>query len=412
MIRNGRAVVAVGLTYVVFAMLLNSVGTVILQSIQSFGVTKLEAGRLEAYKDLPIAITSFLVASFLPRIGYRRAMIAALVLEGVAAFAMPFLSAFWAMKLMFFCIGVGFAHVKVAAYSSIGLLTRDSKGHASLTNLIEGVFMVGVLGSYWLFSLFVDHDNPADPSWLHVYWALSAIALAAAALWAVTPLDEAAAKAPDTKPGIRQMAGLAATPLAVVFLASAFLYVLIEQAIGTWLPTFNAEVLHLPPAMSIQATSIFAACIALGRLGAGLVLARMAWFPFLSICLGAMSGLVLLTLPLASGVQPMAEANWLQAPVAAFMLPLIGLFMAPIYPVINSVILSALPKHDHAPMTGLIVVFSALGGTFGSFVTGFLFDRLGGQTAFYMALVPMGAIAVTLTLLNRRAKVMEMVVHR
>lgn len=402
--RNGRAVLAVGLTYVVFAMLLNAVGTVILQSIQSFGVTKLEAGRLEAYKDLPIAITSFIVASFLPRIGYRRAMIAALVLQGLAAALMPFLSSFWAMKLMFFCIGVGFAHVKVAAYSSIGLLTQDKQGHASLTNLIEGVFMLGVLGSYWLFSLFVNHDNPADPSWLNVYWVLSALAFAAAALWVVTPLDESEAQAHDAKPGIRQMAHLAVTPIAVVFLASAFLYVLIEQAIGTWLPTFNAEVLHLPAAMSIQATSIFAACIALGRLGAGVALARIGWFPFLAFCLAAMTALVLLTLPLADGVQPMAEANWLSAPIAAFMLPLIGLFVAPIYPVINSVILSALPKHEHAAMTGLIVVFSALGGTFGSFVTGFLFDRLGGHTAFYMALVPMAAIAVTLFLLNRRTR--------
>lgn len=402
--QNRRAVIAVGLTYIVFAMLLNSVGTVILQSIQSFGVTKLEAGRLEAYKDLPIAVTSFIVASFLPRVGYRRAMIIALVLVGATAFTMPFLSAFWAMKLMFFCIGVGFAGVKVAAYSSIGLLTQDKQGHASLTNLIEGLFMVGVLGGYWLFSLFVNQGDPADPAWLNVYWVLSALALATAALWAVTPLDESEAQAPDAKPGLTQMARLAVTPIAVVFLASAFLYVLIEQAIGTWLPTFNAEVLHLPAAMSIQATSIFAACIALGRLSAGLALRRIAWFPFLALCLGSMAALVLLTLPLASNVQPMAAANWLAAPAAAFMLPLIGLFMAPIYPVINSVILSALPKHAHAAMTGLIVVFSALGGTFGSFVTGFLFDRLGGQTAFYMALVPMAGIAVTLFLLDRRTR--------
>lgn len=399
---NRRAVIAVGLTYIVFAMLLNSVGTVILQSIQTFGVSKLEAGRLEAFKDLPIAITSFLIASFLPRFGYRRSMIAALGLVGLACVSMPFLSTFWAVKVLFTCIGISFAAVKVSAYSTIGLLTRDRQGHASLTNLIEGLFMVGVLGGYWLFSLFVVADQPADAGWLDVYWLLGGLALLAAILWALTPLDETAAQAPESKPGIAQMARLAVLPISIVFLASAFLYVLIEQAIGTWLPTFNAEVLHLPAAMSIQATSIFAACIAAGRLGAGIVLKRVAWFPFLAVCLLAMTGLVLLTLPLANGVQPMAEANWLAAPIAAFMLPLIGLFMAPIYPVINSVILSALPKHDHAAMTGLIVVFSALGGTFGSFVTGMLFDRFGGQTAFYMALVPVGAIAVTLYLLNRR----------
>jgi fucose permease len=58
--------------------------------------------------------------------------------------------------------------------------------------------------------------------------------------------------------------------------------------------------------------------------------------------------------------------------------------------------LSALPQHQHAPMTGLIVVFSALGGTTGSIVTGFIFDAVGGQQAFYLSLIPIGALVVTL----------------
>ena len=66
--------------YFVFAILLNSVGIVILKSIHRYGVREVEASVLEAYKDLPIAIVSFMVASFLPRIGYKRAMLAALAL--------------------------------------------------------------------------------------------------------------------------------------------------------------------------------------------------------------------------------------------------------------------------------------------------------------------------------------------
>jgi len=38
--------------------------------------------------------------------------------------------------------------------------------------------------------------------------------------------------------------------------------VLVEQGIGSWLPTFNREVLGLPVDISIQLTSIFAAMIA------------------------------------------------------------------------------------------------------------------------------------------------------
>jgi fucose permease len=93
--------------------------------------------------------------------------------------------------------------------------------------------------------------------------------------------------------------------------------------------------------------------------------------------------------------------GWLNAPVAAYLIPLIGVLMAPIYPVINSVALSSLPKPSHAAMTGLIVIFSALGGTLGSRITAIVFSRFDGIHAFYFSLVPMLLILVTLFLFKR-----------
>jgi MFS-type transporter involved in bile tolerance (Atg22 family) len=54
-------------------------------------------------------------------------------------------------------------------------------------------------------------------------------------------------------------------------------------------------------------------------------------------------------------------------------------------------------------MAGLIVVFSALGGTSGSLITGSLFEAFGGTTAFYFSLVPIAAIMLTLFLLKRQS---------
>src|SRR5262249_38814267 len=158
---------------------------------------------------------------------------------------------------------------------------------------------------------------------------------------------------------------------------------------STWLPTFNNEVLHLPNAMSIQLASILAGMTAVGRLGAGLLLSRLKWHWLLNACVVAMAALVLLVLPLARDVGVRADVGWFSAPVAAYLIPLIGLLMAPIYPVINSVALSSLPKPMHAAMTGLIVVFSALGGTLGSYITARVFAGFSGIYAFYFSLVPM-----------------------
>jgi FHS family glucose/mannose:H+ symporter-like MFS transporter len=49
----------------------------------------------------------------------------------------------------------------------------------------------------------------------------------------------------------------------------------------------------------------------------------------------------------------------------------------------------------------LIVVFSALGGSTGSIITGNIFDAYGGQSAFYFSLLPI-AILITLLFIFKR----------
>lgn len=396
--KNARIIVAIILTYMLFGILLNSVGTVILQSIASMGQNKSSAAILEAFKDLPIAITSFLAASFLPRLGLRRSMMLGVVMVGVACLAMPLVPGFATTKLLFAVTGIAFALVKVSVYAMIGLVTHDKAHHASLTNIVEGLFMVGVLSGYWIFGAFIDSAHTASLDWLNVYWLLALICAGVVLLLAASPLDESAARtqASDLRDDFLAMFKLAMRPLVIVFVLSAFLYVLIEQAIGTWLPTFNNEVLHLPQAMSIQAASIFAATLAVGRLGAGAILTRISWYPLVNICIVAMAALVLISLPLTRGLAPDPQIGWASAPLAAYILPLIGLFLAPIYPAINSAMLSSLPKPEHAAMTGLLVVFSALGGTTGSFITGQLFAAFDGQTAFYLSILPMGMLLFAL----------------
>ncbi|ABF52029.1 MFS transporter [Sphingopyxis alaskensis] len=402
-----RLIAAMILTYVGFAMLLNSVGTVILQSISSFGVTKPQASTLEGFKDITIALVSFATASYLARIGLRKALIGALLLAIAACLVMPMLGSFGAAQLHFAMVGAAFAVAKVAVYSMIGFVTAGPRQHASLTSLIEGMFMLGVLASYWVFSAFID---PTGLRWLNAYWVLAGIVALALALLLSSRVDEAPAgeepAVPEAAP-FRAMLRLAALPLVLVFVLCAFVFVVIEQGIGTWLPTFNNEVLHLPAQMSVQAASLFAACIALGRFGAGAVMARFDWYPVLNACLILLAALIILVLPLADGLSPRPIAGWGDAPVAAFLFPLIGFALAPIYPTIISVMLSAMPGRQHPPLMGLVVVFSALGGTTGSVITGQLFAHLDGRTAFTLMLVPTAILGIGLFLLRRQIAVKD-----
>jgi fucose permease len=399
-----RILFALFLIYFVFAILLNSVGTVILQVINNYGISRSAASTLEDFKDVPIAAVSFMLASFLPRIGYKNAMLVGLALVCVACVLMPLLPAFATTKMLFFYTGVAFALVKVSVYATIGLVAQDRRQHAGMMNMLEGFFMVGVLSVYWLFEQFIDPLDPESTSWLQVYWVLAAICCMTFALVLTTPFDEHAAAPPGESSMVQDFAAMLKLffkPLVCVFVLTAFLYVLIEQAVGIWLPTFNNEILTLPAAMSVQVASIFAGCLAVGRLSAGMLMHRLHWYPVMNTCVLGMGAIVLLALHLTYGVREQQEVMGATAPFAAFLFPLIGLFMAPIYPAINSVMLSSLPKHLHAAMTGLLVIFSAFGGTSGALVTRYVFASYDGHIAFYLTLAPISIILVMLFLFRK-----------
>lgn len=396
--------------YIIFAILLNSVGVVILQVINDFGVNPESASVLEAYKDLSIAIGSFILASYIPKFGYKNAMIAGLSIVIAGSIMMALFGSFGMSQLLYAMVGVSFALIKVSVYSTVGLITNNSNDHASFMSILEGFFMVGVLSGFWLFGYFIDIANSHETlSWLDTYWVLALIGGLALLLMIFTELDESSIES-ETGSTLRdfwEMIGLIKYPLIIFFIMGAFIYVYIEQAINTWLPTFNFQVLQLPDAMSVQITSIYAASLAAGRIIGGYIMKKFNWFYVLQTCIVMAGVLVLLVLPLTIGIEPGSVEGWADVSFAAYLLPAIGLFLAPIYPTLSSSVLSALPKVRQSGMTGLIVIFSALGGTSGSIITGFLFGRLDGQTAFYFTLVPLALLFLILIPYKRKRESFE-----
>jgi len=392
--------IAMYLNYFVFAILLNSVGIVILKAQRNYGVDEVQASILEAYKDLPIAIVSFLIASFLPRLGYKKAMLIGLALVSAACLSMYFGNSFGSAKILFATVGVSFALIKVSVYSLIGTVTNNQKEHNSLMSSIEGVFMIGIALAYFLFPAFnsVSDSN----SWLNVYLLLAVISVLSFCFLFFAKFDnQTEIPGVNLADDFKQMFRLFAKLLTVVFVISAFLFVMIEQGIMTWLPTFNDKVLHLPENISIMMASILAISLAAGRLIAGEITKKVNWIWVLTVCIICAMLIVVFVLPKTVGLEVIAINSLSDIPLIGFAFPLVGLFIAPIYPLLNSVILSALPKSLHSSMTGLIVVFSALGGTLGSRIIGWLFKNQGPENAFYFTLIPMTLLLISFFILKK-----------
>jgi len=402
--KNFSIKLSIYLNYFVFAILLNSVGIVIAKSINVYGVVESDASLLEAFKDLPIAFVSFLVASFLPRFGYKRAMLVALVIVFFGCLGMYYGNTFDTAKVLFLTVGVSFALIKLSVYSLIGVVTDTPKEHSSLMSSVEGFFMVGIASAYFLFPAFYSDTDP--DAWLQVYPVLCVIIALSFVLLLFSkiniPIETSGKSVIDD---IKSSAGLLVMPLVLVFIFSAFFFVMIEQGIMTWLPRFNEKIFSFSEVLSVQMASILAISLALGRFISGWVSKSIAWEKIVIVCSIISVVILLSVLPQLKIEGNAVVLNGLgDVPLLGFILPLIGLFIAPIYPLLNSTVLSHLPKRLHSPMSGLIIIFSALGGTLGSRIVGTLFEHIGGVNAFYFLIIPIALLVVSVLIIKRLIK--------
>ena len=391
------------LNYFVFAILLNSVGILIQKSQNRYHVDEVTASSLEAFKDLSIAFVSFLIGSFLPRLGYKKGMLMALALVFAGCLGMYWGNSFTSVRILFACVGISFAVIKVSVYSMIGLITNNDKEHKSVLSSVESFFMIGIAAGFIAFPLFYSDTDPN--AWLNIYLVLAALIAVSFFILLFSKFNiQYQIPGTNIKDDFIEMIKLLKRPLVLVFAIAAFMYVMTEQGIMSWLPTFNQKVLLLPEKLSVTMAVILMLSIALGRYICALLVKRISWIVLLCSCLTGAALMVLFVLPQTQNL-PQRDIHSLgDVPVIAYVFPLIGFFLAPIYPLVNSFVLSSTEKIYHSPMASLLVFFSAVGGTLGSRLVGYLFKNIGGQKAFYFSLVPMAILFICILLFSRMQK--------
>lgn len=387
--------------YFIFAILLNSVGILIQRSINLYGVSHSQAGNLEGFKDISIAVVSFFAGMMLPKLGYKKGLIFGLLLVLSGCINMYFANSFWAVKILFACVGISFALVKVAVYALVSSYSTSNESLNKFLSTVESVFMVGIATAYIVFPLFYSDQHP--DKWLNIYLLLSVLTVAVIIMVLFQDFGQYEFYDVGTKvSGINTQAKIVSQPLVLIFALCAFFYVMTEQGIMSWLPTFNEKVLNLPEKLSVNMAVILALSIALGRLVAGRLGQLVPWIRILLFCLAVAFLMIVFILPLTGKIQPGEIKGFGDIPLIAFIFPLIGLFLAPIYPLMNAAVLAVTDKDKLTQMAGILTFFSALGGTLGSKITGVLFEKIGGANAFYFGLIPLFLLSIFLYLLHMK----------
>jgi fucose permease len=190
------------------------------------------------------------------------------------------------------------------------------------------------------------------------------------------------------------MVRLALTPVAVTLGFLVFACIVAEHGFINWLPTFNHKVMNLVPSLGIQMAGLYAIFAIVGRLGAGLVVRRIAWFRVLCGCLACATVVLIAGLLAAQSVPVNTVLHWSDAPLAVFLLPLTGLFIGPIWPVMHSAALTSLPVHRHNTLASLSVVYSSVSGAIGTPLLGVVFQLYGGRAALAVLLIPLVIMSI------------------
>ncbi len=255
-------------------------------------------------------------------------------------------NSFGSAKVLFATIGVSFALIKVSVYSMIGFFTRSKEEHNTMMSSIEGFFMIGIASAYFIFPAFFDAANP--DAWLRVYLLLAGLVALAFLLLLFSKMD---VDVPKSEGSVAEdfmgMIKLIALPLVIFFVLSAFLFVMVEQGIMTWLPTFNHHVLALSDDFECADGQHFGFVAGGGALFGRPVGEKISLeLKLLTVCLLLAMGIVAFVLPRALDYQAAPVHSFGDIPMIGFVFPLIGLFIAPVYPLIASATLSALPQKN------------------------------------------------------------------
>ncbi|UTX50833.1 MFS transporter [Chryseobacterium sp. MA9] len=343
-------------------MVLNCMGLIILQ-LSEEKITYGELGFLESFKDLPIAFISLFAVSFINKTGTKKALISALVIVGFCSCLLPFIEVFWFFKLWFAIIGACFAIGKICVFGIIRNNISDEKSLAKTMNSVEASFMIGIFVVNTCFGWVVSSEYSE-------YWKFCFLLIAflsALTIFLLSKITISEAKPLENKSVFSELSGFV-TPSITLFLGVIFFIVFVEQGFNSWLPSFYKNHLKVNSFFALQATSFLAVFSYVGRTVTANIIRRFSLPGYYLSCMAFIISL----LAIIVGVQYFDSAD---SKVILFLFPVIGLFLSPLYPVINSKMIAQMDKEKVNLFTSLIVIFSSLGSSVSSIIMAVLFEK-------------------------------------
>ncbi|MCZ2083404.1 MAG: MFS transporter [Flavobacteriales bacterium] len=360
------------MSFLIFSMVLNCMGILILQ-LSGNQISYNKLGLLEAFKDLPIAFVSLFAVNFIHRLGNKNSLLISLFIVGICCTLLPFVEEFWFYKIWFGLIGICFAMAKIAVYGLIRNNISTENQLAKVMSSVEASFMLGIflvnIGFGWLLA----SEYSAD--WKFGFWFIALLAFLNFLMLLKTEFIDGGQ---TTEVFSKKIFAQFLSRKSVLFFSIIFGIVFIEQNFNSWLPSFYKKYLNVSTFSALQASAFLALFSYIGRVITSQIIHKFSLAKYFLACVVLIFTMLMISYLLLT-------VN--DSQIILFIFPLIGLFLAPLYPVVSSKMISGIKKEDINIFTSLMVIFSSLGSSVGSISISFLFQNsLGSYYAIFISI--------------------------
>ena len=355
------------LSFLIFSMLLNSMGVIILQLSEKISYRGL--GVLESFKDIPMAVVSIFCVNLIAKTGNKNALIFSLIFILTSCIALPLVDTFWFFKIWLSIVGVSFALAKISVFSIIKNNFQDKQLASSISS-VDAAFMIGIFFVNIGFGSLL--TSSYSEYWKFGFWVIAILSIINILMLRPLKIDEEIISSTEKKSGEWKFF---LNPKIIYFFIIVFFMVFVEQSFNSWLPSFFRNNLKINSYFALQASAFLALFSFFGRLINSKLVLRFHWFKLALICLFVVFAILGLCQIIISKFY--FDYKFL----LIFLMPLIGLFLAPLFPLYNAEILNKVPKEKTHLLVSIVMICSSLGSSVGSLYMAAIFHK--NVSSFY-----------------------------
>jgi fucose permease len=382
------------LTFFVMSVLTNILGPIVPDIIAAFRVNLGAAGFLVFAFFIAYGVMSIPAGFLVQRFSEKPVMIWAFVAATVGSLSFALFPRYPVAMVSLFVIGGGMAALQVA----INPLLRVAGGseHLAFNSAVaQLVFGAGSFLSPRLYSYLVLNLNrstaqsngllrvlhrltPAPLPWVSLYWLFSVFSLLMILILWVSRFPTVP-QTEDERPGTIQMyRSLASQKTVWLYFVAIFAYLGCEQGTSDWISRFLSQYHGFDP----HTTGALAVSWFWGLLSAGCFLGMflLKLFDSRRVLVGASAGALL----------SLTGALFGPASLAILALPLVGLFVSVMYPIVFSLALNSV-KEYHGALAGILST-GIVGGAIVPLIIGRLGDQFGLRAGLMLLYVTFGIV--------------------